>query len=126
MPETPEPIAAHEAAEQLSTWQRHRFLLMVFGAIGISLILVTIAMSLYINSTAIELDLSRPAYQSVREQAGKDIPSTTFSSTGALDAAALKEFRDMYTSQYDKVVGASSFGSHALSDQALELPAIQD
>lgn len=124
MTELPESTM-HEA-EELSTWQRHRFLLMVFGAIGISIILVTIAMSLYINSTAIELDLSRPAYQSVRDQAGKDISATAFSSTGALDSAALKEFDAMYTDQYDKVVGASSFGSDALSDQALELPAIQN
>lgn len=124
MTDMPEHTTA--SLPELSFGQRHRFLLMVFGAIGISLVLVIIAMSLYINSTAIELDLSRPAYQSVREQAGKDIPATTFPSTGTLDAAALKDFHDMYTDQYDKVVGASSFGSNALSDQALELPGIQN
>ncbi len=111
---------------ELNVWQRHRFLLMVFAAIGVSLVMVGIATSLYSNSPAIEIDLSRPAYQSVRDQAGKNMPATTFSSTGTLDAKVLKDFRTMYTEQYDKVVGASSFGSNALSDQALELPAIQN
>ncbi len=119
---------SHTAPEEpeLNYWQRHRFLVMVFGAIGIALLLVTIAMNLYSNSTASELDLSRPAYQSIRDQAGKDIPATTFSANGPLDEAALKEFRGIFTEQYEQVVGASSFGSDALSDQALELPPIQD
>lgn len=110
---------------KLTSLSQNRFLLLVFGSIGISLVLVTIALSLYVNSTAIELDLSRPAYQSVREQAGKDIPSTSFSSSGPIDKAALEQYRELYKDQYEKAVSTNGFVGEALSDQALELPHIQ-
>lgn len=98
---------------------------MIFGAIGIAFILVLVAMSWYINSTAIELDLSRPAYQNVRDQVSKDTQTTSFPSTGVIDEAAVQTFRQMYSDQYDKAVGVNGFGSEALSDQALELPEIK-
>ena len=126
MPEQPEVPEVQGEASELSHWQQHRFLIMVFGAIGASLVLVVIAMALYINSTAIELDLSRPAYQSVRDQAGKDTSATNFPSTGPVDTNALKSFRDIFTKQYDRAVGTDSFDKEALSDQALELPVIQN
>lgn len=126
MPEPPEVPEVQGEAPELSHWQQHRFLIMVFGAIGASLVLVVIAMALYINSTAIELDLSRPAYQSVRDQAGKDVPATNFPSTGPVDASALKSFSDIFAKQYDRAVGTDSFDKEALSDQALELPVIQN
>lgn len=108
-----------------STFERHRFLVMVFGAVGISFILVLIAMHFYVSSTAIELDLSRPAYQSVREQANRDTQTASFPSTGKIDDAAVQQFRTMYTDQYDKAVGVDGFDSKAMSDQALELPDIK-
>ena len=121
--ESPEHV--HSEAGEVSKRQQHRFLLMVFGAVGVSLVLVFVALSLYINSTAIELDLSRPAYKSVRDQAGKDMQATSYPSTGTLDETAIQTFRQMYKEQYDKTAGTTDFDSDALSDRALELPAIK-
>lgn len=95
------------------------------ATIGTALLLVVVAMAMYINSTASELDLSRPSFQAVRSQADKDGDSPTYPSMGALDKLSLDKFRVMYKGQYDKAVGVNGFSSDALSDKALELPAIE-
>lgn len=114
-----------EEARTLNKWQQHRFLVMVFGATVVSFVLVVIALQLYTNSTAIELDLSLPSREAIREQANDDVESTTYPSTGPIDKQSIASFRKLYTDQYDKLVGANSFGSEALTDEALELPSIK-
>lgn len=111
-------------AKQLSYWQRHRFLLMVGSAIVLALFMVMIAMNLYRSSGAAQLDLSRPGYEAVRDQVGRDSEMTAFPQTGELTPAALDEFDRIYTESLDELSEVDAFAPGALSDSALELPNI--
>lgn len=93
---------------------QHRFLVMIIGAIIIAIFLVGIAMNLYKSSGTAQLDLSRPGYQSVREQASRTDTFDGFSAVGQLDKAAAQEFNAMYEKRAKKVTSVDGFGSDAL------------
>lgn len=107
--------------EQLTTWQQHRFLVMIGGVIIVAIFLVGVALGLYNTSGAAQVDLSRPDYEAIRSQATKDKNDESFNATGTLDQAALKSFEDMYDKRATKVVGVDSFDAAALSEDSLQL-----
>ncbi|QQS21938.1 hypothetical protein IPM09_00040 [Candidatus Saccharibacteria bacterium] len=112
--------AQHEVNE-LPRWQQHRFFLLIAGVIGIALFLVSVALSLYNNSGAAQLDFSSPAYQDIRKQARRDTTTVDFAATGKLDKAAYDQFKKMYTERIGKVVDVNSFDAAALSEDSLQL-----
>lgn len=120
MIEDPGPL---EPKTLLGRWGEHRFLLMVGGSILIALFLVGVALALYASSGAAQLDLSRPGYQSVREQTAHDDTFDGFSSTGALDKAALEQFEKLYNERAQQAVGVESFGGNGMSDESLSIDA---
>lgn len=102
------------------------FSLMISGSILIACVLVWVSMQLYKSSGAAQLDLSRPSYQDVREEAEKNtqkVKSTdSFSAIGKLDKAAFEEFDEGYKAQRDAVKESEDvFGSAPLEDAALEI-----
>lgn len=107
----------------LNRWSQHRFLLMVGGSITIALFLVGVALALYASSGAAQLDLSRPGYQSVRDQVISTDSFTGFSARGSLDAEALDEFRKLYTQRAKQATEVDSFGGDVMSDKALSIDA---
>lgn len=107
-------------ASGLSPWQRHRFLVLIASVILIAVFMVSVALSLYNSSGASLLDLSRPGYQSVRDQA-VDTPATSYPSTGVLNKAALDQFDTMYNDRTSKVISVDSFDAAALSEKSLQL-----
>lgn len=109
--------------KHLTKWQQHRFMLMIAAAIGIALFLVSVALALYASSGAAQLDLSRPGYVSVRDQANKDTSFDGFPSTGPIDKKALDQFRQLYDEQAEKATNVDSFGGNAMSNQTLGLDA---
>ena len=107
----------------LGRWGEHRFLIMVGVSIAISLFLVGVALALYASSGAAQLDLSRPGYQSVRNQAPREDTFGGFSSTGVLDKAALEQFEKLYDERSKQVIGIESFGGDGMSDESLSIQA---
>jgi hypothetical protein len=107
--------------EGLTSWQQHRFLVMIAGAIMAACFLVSVALGLYNSSGASQVDLSRPEYEAIRAQAAKADNDKSFSATGTLDENALKSFDELYTERAAKVVGVDSFDDAALSDESLQL-----
>lgn len=101
----------------------HRFLVMIGISIVISLFLVGVALALYASSGAAQLDLSRPGYQSVREQASRSDSFDGFPATGQLDKEALGEFEKLYDERVKQVVGVESFGGSGMSDESLSIDA---
>lgn len=98
------------------------FTLLIVGAIVISFILVVIAMALYLNSGAAQLDLSRPSYQAVRKKALKSERFDGFDSSKPLDKNNLDNFEKLYKQKRDEVRStADALSSDALSDKALEI-----
>jgi len=110
-------------AKTLDSWSRHRFLVFVGIAIFISVIMVLISMHLYNTSGTAQLDLSRPGYQSVREQASHTSAFEGYPSTGALDSEALSEFKKLYTEKEKEATSIDSFGGNVITDKALSIDA---
>ncbi len=105
----------------MSRWEQHRFLALIGGVIIIALFLVSVALSLYNSSGAAQLDLSRPGYQNVRDQAKRDTTSKSFPANGALDKEALDLFSKLYAEQSAKVISADSYDASAISEESLQL-----
>ncbi len=97
----------------------HRFIIMIFGSIGIALVLVAVALGLYGSSGAYQLDLSRPGDVSLRSQVQEDSSFKGFDSEGELDSEAMKEFQEMYDDKLGDVTANPSFNDEVLSPKAL-------
>lgn len=102
-------------------WRAHRFMVMVGATIIVSIVLVGIALAMYSSSGAAQLDLSRPGYQSVRQQADRSEVISDFPATGTIDQATLDQFKQLYDSQARQVLGYDGFGGDPMSDDALGL-----
>lgn len=121
-----EPIIA-VADHELKGWRAHKFMVLVAVTIIVSMILVSVAMAVYTSSGAAQLDLSRPGYQEVRNQADRNEVISAFPAVGTIDKQSLNDFRALYDKQANQVVGYDGFGGTPMSDQALglELPQAQ-
>jgi hypothetical protein len=98
---------------------QYRFLFMVIGCITIALLLVAVSMALYTNSGAAQLDLSRPGFQSVRNQIKPQVAFDNFPSSGPIDNKTLDSFQQVYNKQAKDATSVDVFSSNVLSDQAL-------
>lgn len=110
-------------AQELSRWQRHKFMVLVGLVVVVALVLLSVSMYLYKSSGAVQLDLSRPGYESVREQAGHSSEFVGFSSSGPIDQDALDSFRSMYDEKHKEATTGDSFGGDVISDTALGIAA---
>lgn len=108
-------------AHKLGRWGQHRFMLLVGSSIVIALVLVSISMKLYTSSGAAQLDLSRPGYVSVRDQAAQSNKFEGFSASGEIDKKTLKEFQEMYNTHAEQATAVDSFGGEVMSDTALSI-----
>jgi hypothetical protein len=112
-----------EESRQTSRWQQHRFLIMIVATIAIALFLVSAALALYASSGAAQLDLSRPGYQSVRDQAMPSNSFDGFSASGPLDDEALDQFKKLYDERAAQATSVESFGGDPLSSGSLGIDA---
>lgn len=110
-------------SSELSFKDRHRFLVAVGGCIVIALFLVGVSLALYASSGAAQLDLSRPGYQSVRQQATHNDTMDAFPGTGNLDKDAIEQFRKLYDERAGQATSVDSFGGGVMSDEALSIDA---
>lgn len=98
-----------------------RFIALIGGSIAIALALVSVSIALYFSSGAAQVDLSRPVYQSVREQTKPEETYKGFSSSGAVDEKTLNEFSQLYKERAKDVTSVDAFNSDVLSDAALNI-----
>lgn len=118
----PESIQSEisEKVEEVLSQSKYRFLIMIFVAICISAGLVSISMSIYNSSGAAQLDLSRPGYQDVRDQADKnDNGLIDFSDIGPINQTILDNYYSQYKTQSDKIKIVNAFSTDPLSPEAL-------
>lgn len=117
----------HETAHQhywsaVRQVKDHKFITLIIASISVSLFLVFAAMALYKSSGAQQLDLSRPGYEEVRTKAQKDETETvSYSASGTLDKAALKEFDEKYNSLLNKAKQQDTFSSDLLNIKSLQI-----
>lgn len=113
----------HDAAK-LSTWQQHKFVVLITGVLVVSCTLIAVAMRLYITSGASQVDISTPAFQSVREQAAEDAKRSTndaFPANGKLDEKSLKEFDKSYSKHVSQINPTNHYLPDAVSPDNLQL-----
>ena len=113
---------SHEAAA-MDRLKRHPFIGLIIGAIGVSIFLVFVALSLYQTSGTVQLDLSRPGYAEARREAIKDGSRAFvgFSADGPINKAALDDFERMYEKEMKDATSVNAYSGDALSDGALQL-----
>lgn len=100
---------------------RGRFALFLSVALIITIGLTVLSYTLYVVSGTAQLDLSRPGYKQALSEVTPAGADDTYSSTGALDRDALKEFKQKYDELLGKTKGYSAFDPNALSDEQLNL-----
>jgi hypothetical protein len=101
-------------------WGMHRYMLMLIVSISIGIGLVALSLNLYISSGTIQLDLSRPGYQSVSNQTDNANGQVEkFPENGALDSTALNQFQVLLNTQVNKAKAIDAFGGDPLDPNAL-------
>lgn len=111
-------------AAKLSTWQQHKFVVLITGVLLVSCSLIVVAMRLYITSGASQVDISTPAFQSVREQAAEEAKRSTndaFQANGKLDEKSLKEFNKSYSKHVTQIDPTNHYLPDAVSPDNLQL-----
>lgn len=100
---------------------RHQFALFISGVAVLSLLLVTVALTLYVSSGTAQLDLSRPGYEKIRTQVRSDESFKGFSDSGPLDESSLKQFESLYDQRLKDVESVDAFGNDVLSPKSLQI-----
>jgi hypothetical protein len=113
----------HHQPSRLNRLQQYRFVAMMAVAIAISLFLVGVSLALYNSSGAAQLDLSRPGYQSVRDQVVSTDSFDSFPASGPIDRDVLDQFRKLYDEQSKQATGVDAFGGDVMTDKALSIDA---
>lgn len=116
-------LPAVESPAPVSPFRRfvagHRLIVLIGGAVVAALALVTLSMTFYHVSGTSQLDLSRPGYEKVRDQAEDNKKTfTEYSATGSINEAALKEFRTLFEEQA-KSAEVDAFGGDPMAPDAL-------
>ncbi len=130
-----QPTLSHDSEHNVavpkqvtSPWSQHRFLFMIAASIGAAFILVVISTSMYYMTGTAQLDLSRPSYQSVREELKKNKPSDSqaaFSSSGDITEEMFKDFIKRYDTRSKDTTSIDAFSGEPMSDQALGITSTQ-
>ncbi len=118
-----DPYSEHHESLGVRTVRAHQFFSMIVLVVLISLFLVYVALSLYQSSGTVQLDLSRPGYDSARVEASKDNEVFKgFSADGKIIKSALNEFDTMYRDKAaEALIDIGNFSGDALSDATLML-----
>ena len=113
----------NQGSSAVRTVRAHQFFTMIIIVIVVALFMVYVALSLYQSSGALQLDLSRPGYDSAREEASKGRqPFAGFSADGPIDQQSLNEFDELYKQKAaEALIEIDAFSGDALSDATLLL-----
>lgn len=115
-----EPVVVEAGIEELSYWERHRFLVLIGVTLVISFVLVVISMTIYHVSGSAQLDLSRPGYISVSDQVERDDTIDSYSAFGPVNDETVKEFTNLYDAQAVKAKAIEAFNGDPLNPEVLE------
>lgn len=110
-----------DPTEELSYWDKHRFMLLIAGTIVTALILVVVSVVIYNVSGSAQLDLSRPGYQSVSDQVDETAKNIEdYAAFGPVNSDTVKEFLDLYDVQAAKATAVDAFNGDPLNPEVLE------
>lgn len=105
--------------EELSFWDKHRFLLLIVLTIAMAVVMTSISIVMYNVSGTAQLDLSRPGYQSVSDQVDTDNAIDDYSAFGPVNKTTVGEFTEIYDEQADKAKAVDAFSGDPLNPEVL-------
>lgn len=106
--------------EELSFWDKHRFLLLILITIVTAIILTSISIVMYNVSGTAQLDLSRPGYQSVSDQVETGNTIDDYAAFGPVNKSTVDEFTKIYDEQATKAKAVDAFSGDPLNPEVLE------
>ena len=101
--------------------QKHRIIYAVIAALLIASLLTGVSMALYVSSGASRLDLSRPGYESLRNDVQQGKGEDTFSATGPLNTDVAQDFQERLNRHRETLSKLDTFGTNALDDEQLQI-----
>jgi hypothetical protein len=101
--------------------QNYQFAAMICAAVGLTAILTTISIFIYVSSGAINIDLSRPGYEKIRGETLADDSEAQFLPSGPIDEDVLSDINNRLENLQTKLNSMNNFSSDVISDEALYL-----
>lgn len=106
--------------EDMTFWDKHRFVLLLIFVVIIALIMTVVSMFAYNASGTAQLDLSRPGYQSVSDKVDRTDKITEYSGFGSVNKETINEFTKLYDEQAAKAKAVDAFSGDPLNPEVLE------
>lgn len=104
-----------------SVIDRHQLTGAIILTIVIALIMTSISLSLYVSSGTLQLDLSRPGYESARKEIINPDNNNEFSASGSINQQSLEEYQKQFDSQRSELNSIGNFKDQGLSDESLTI-----
>jgi hypothetical protein len=104
----------------LSRFKFNNLVLLTFGSLLITVVVLTIALWLYRVSGAAQLDLSRPEYDGLRQQAVIE-EDDDFEAKGSITKDVVDEFFKLFEARAERIEAIKAFGLEPLSDSSLDI-----
>jgi hypothetical protein len=98
---------------------RYQFVAMIALAVLIAMVSTIASIWVYTSSGAINLDLSRPGYEDIREETYATEPKTQFQSSGPIDKNAIEDFNSRIEDLQNEINSMNNFSGDVMSDEAL-------
>lgn len=99
----------------------HQFALFIIICITIAFIMTLISLELYRRSGAMNLDMSRPGYESVRTEVEQTSDDRPYSSSGSLTNEAITDFEERLNNYKDELNNLGTYDNSIVSDENLNL-----
>ena len=99
--------------------RRYKIIVALLITVLIAIAMTILSFYLYIRSGVSVLDLSRPGYESVREQVQPKTPTTEFDATGPVNPDVIDKFHVLYEEQKTGLNATDNFSNQNLEDANL-------
>ena len=99
----------------------HQFALFIIICITAAFIMTLISLELYRRSGAMNLDMSRPGYESVRMKVEQTSDDRPYSSSGSLTNEAITDFEERLNNYKDELNNLGTYDNSIVSDENLNL-----
>ncbi len=100
---------------------KHQLTIAIILVVIVAIIMTAVSLSLYVSSGTLQLDLSRPGYESARKELIKPEDKTDYATNGSVNKQALDAYQKLFDAQRTELNRIGKFKDLGLSDDTLML-----
>ena len=100
---------------------QHQFMMAIIFTVFIAIIMTGVSLSLYVSSGTLQLDLSRPGYETARKELIKPQSTNEFATNGPINKQALEEYQKLFDEQRKELNSIGKFKDKGLDDDSLTI-----